>query len=372
MSDPRAGWTSASGAPADLLCPGRHAAQRGLQSEQSADAASGSAVHAALATGDTSKLSLRERETHDACKEIEAKLIAQFFGPGVEPKMFQHQRYWIDFYPGERLLKHSGEVDLCARLGERALVIDRKTLMGEYAESPRNLQLRDYAVLVRNEFVFIKEVGVAIVQPWVTRSPEICLYSEADLKLAEAQLFERVLASNDPQAKRFAGETQCKWCLAAKHGKCVEYQQWAGQVAPATMLHLLEVPVANWTPQQRSKAMDCVGAAQRLLDSITDAVHTGLQTDPAFCPGWRLKPGATRETIISPQTVYERFIALGGKHEKFMETIKVAKGELRLAINETTGARGAALDKAVEAICDGCVKSKQNAPSLERIKDNGQ
>lgn len=229
MNDPRQGHTSASGAQADSLCAGRHFAQRGLQSEQSADAASGSAVHAALATGDISKLNLRERETYDACKQIEARLINQFFGPTVEAvKIFQHQRYWIEFdgntSEGLRCLKHSGEVDLCARLGERALVIDRKTLMGEYAESPRNMQLRDYAVLVRNEFVFIKEVGVAIVQPWVTHSPEICLYSEADLKLAEQQLFERVLASNDPNAKRVPGEVQCKHCKALT--RCIEALEW--------------------------------------------------------------------------------------------------------------------------------------------------
>lgn len=376
-TDIRQGWTSASNAPADALCEGRHLAQKGLRSESSEDALSGSAVHAALATGDTSKLSLDERETFDACREIEAKLIEQFFGATV-PKTFRHERYWYEFSrlkPNsveEVVLKHSGELDACHRLGPKALVIDFKSLMGEVAKSPRNMQLRDHAVLVRNEFIFITEVATAIVQPWVTRTPEVCLYTEADLIEAERQLVNRVIASNDPKSKRVAGEVQCKFCLAAKHGTCLEYQKWAGQSVPsAAMLALLEVPVAQWTPEQRAQAMNALKPARKLLDAIEDTVRAGIAAQgETFCPGWKLIPGYDRKTINNPDEVYKRFIALGGKHAAFMEAVQVTKGDLRLALHDTTGARGDALDNAIDAITKGCVSVKRTAGRLERTDGN--
>lgn len=380
-TDPRQGWTSASGAPADFLCQGRHLAQRGLQSKSTEDAISGSRVHEALATGDVSKLDRTERETYDACKEIESKLIDRFF-EGSVPVIFQHQRFWIEFHGNnpdgtDRTLKHSGEVDLCARLGERALVIDRKTLMGQYAASPGNLQLRDYAVLVRNEFVFIKEVAVAIVQPLVTHSPELCVYHEDDLITAERQLYLRVIASNDPRSKRTPGDIQCKFCLAK--GQCLEYQRWATNLLPhdgassdsLAMALLMNTPVAQWTDEQFLLFLNVIkpgiDRGLKWFDSVIETIKERLPNHPL--KGWGLKPGNKREIINNPQKVYERFIALGGKHDAFMKAVLVKKGDLEDALNATTGARGQALDKAMDAICQGCVEVRRNAPSLERKDD---
>jgi hypothetical protein len=369
MNDPRQGWTSASNAQADSLCAGRHLAQKGLVSLASEDSTLGNRIHAALHNGTPHNLSIKEQETLDACKTIEVKVAGQFFTSEElqAAKVFREERLWIEFHEELAVLKHSGQVDCCYRIGGKALVIDYKSLMGETPASPRNMQLRDLACLGREHFIFIKQVAVVVIQPWVTHSPELCVYEEKELDQAEDDLFERVKASNDPQSKRTPGELQCRFCLAAKHGKCVEYQHWAGRVFPVA-LPFVHLPVHNWTPEQRGHAMEALKPARVFLDQIEDSIRQGIAVDPAFCPGWQLSPGQKRESIIDPQKVYERFIALGGSNERFLKAVKVQKGDLREAVNDTTGAKGQALDKALKSITEGCVEVKETQPRLERVK----
>jgi len=361
MND-RGNWTSASAAAADAACAGRHLAQIGMRSERSEDAARGDAIHKALCDGSDAGLDFDERETLAACKAIEQKVVTQFFGLGVEPWRTRERRFWMVFV-GD--IRHSGQVDLVCRNELRALVIDYKSLAGDTPDSPKNLQLRDLAVLVR-ENLLVDEVGVCIVQPFVTHSPELCLYDRNSLLLAKEQMCERVIESNNHQSKRVPGELQCKFCLAANLGRCVEYQQWAGRVAPPAIMAALDVPIAQWSPETRSKAMDAVKQGRKLMDTIEDAVREGLATDSAFCPGWELAPGMNIETIENPQIVYERFIALGGKHKAFMDTLTIRKGHLRAELSNSLGLNGKELKEAFKQLLDGCTESSVTQPILKR------
>jgi len=105
-TDIRGGWTSASNASADAACPGRHQAQKGLPESSGEWAESGRKIHAALANepvNATTLLSLEEREVFDACRDIEKKLVLQYFGdttmggPGTGMRVFREQRYWARF-----------------------------------------------------------------------------------------------------------------------------------------------------------------------------------------------------------------------------------------------------------------------------------
>lgn len=377
-TDVRAGWTSASNASADAACPGRHLAQRDAPQSTSKYSQSGRKIHEALAQFTSvdrkanrplwEHLSLEEQETYHACRELASKLTVQYFGT-LEPtyREFKEQRYWAKFKAGGVELAHSGQADLVARSGNRALIIDYKTLPGDVPESAKNLQLRDLACLVRGHFVPTDEVAVAIVQPFVTRSPELCVYRKADLERATQEMFQRVFASNAAGSPRIAGELQCKFCRA-KSG-CVEYQKWAGQITPPAMLSVLSVPMAAWSPQQCAIAAAALGPCEKFLDEMKAMLKQRLTQDPAAVPGWELKPGAMRESINNPQGVYERFAALGGKVEQFMPCVDVAKGRLRDALNELTGAKGKSLDTAMKTLTDGFVESKQAAPSLKRMED---
>jgi hypothetical protein len=361
-TDVRKGWTSASNALADSLCSARHLAQRGIpEPVKGPDATGGTAIHEALAKGDPAGLTLEQRETFNACLDIERRTISQLFGED-QVQVFRHRRFWANI--GRRAggtVSHSGEADYVAVSGNRAAVVDYKTLAGDQQESPKNMQLRDLVVLVRGE-LGVENVAAFIVQPFVTHTPEVTVYTKDDIDKAQHEMFQRVIGSNDPNSKRTPGEPQCDYCLAGQSGQCVEYQKWAGAVVPLPMLQVLEIPMAQWTPEQLARAADALGPAFDLLEKIKAFLKEHVP------PGWKLQPGNKRETITDPQECFKRFAALGGSLEQFMLTISVGKTKLKEQVNAVTGATGMNLDKAIDTLTQGIVETSQNAPSLKKQK----
>jgi hypothetical protein len=379
-TDERRGYTSASNALADSLCKRRFLLQQGQPDESSKDAESGSRIHAALAkfvTGDghgnraeLAALSLDEREVYDRCLAIEGKIVPQFFAGKLDGlRVFREQRLWAKIAHNGSHISHSGKPDVVYRAGLKAIVIEYKTARGEVSESPRNLQLRDQAVLVRGTYVPTNEIGTVVIQPLVTMTPTIAVYNQTDLELAAKQMFDRVIGCHDPNAKAVPGDAQCQYCRAKRI--CPEYAKWAGQMTPPAMLTVLEVPMQSWTPAQCATAAAALAPAEKFLDQLKAFLKQKLEADPASVPGWFLQPGSVRERITDPQKVFERFSQLGGKVEQFMACVTVGKGDLKKALNEVSGAKGKALEQAMGTVLAGCVEEKQAAPMLKR-KDEGE
>jgi hypothetical protein len=367
-------YTSASNAGADRLCPGRFNAQRGLPDRPSPDAEFGTQIHHTIAhpddTAALTKLTLEQREIRDACKEIEAKVVNGYLGAvgnsGDPLRVWRHRRFWLTLKGEKGPLRHSGEADVARRYHERMMILDYKCLPGEVAESSRNEQLRDLAVLACGEEKTVTEVAVAIVQPLVTHSPEVCVYGAADLTRAANEMVARLLRSNDPASPRVAGEVQCKYCKAKPN--CQEYQRFAGAMLPA-MLTVLDVPVAQWKPEHRAIFCERRAIAQKWLDDVVEAMKEGLASDPGYVPGWGLKAGAVKPSITDPQACFDRFAALGGSVKQFMGAVTVGKTKLREAVHALTGAKGQKLDKAIGALTEGIIAEKQNAPSLVKVDE---
>lgn len=380
MEQSRGSWTSASNALADSLCPGRHLAQRGIPDEPGKYADTGRKIHAALAMGAKhtndsrpilESLTLEEQETFFACRELQQKVVLQYF-VNIHPtyREFREQRYWARFKVNGQGFEHSGQADFVGRQGTRALILDYKTLPGEVAQSPKNLQLRDLACLVAGNLIPTAEIAVAIIQPLVTREPVLCVYQKAELDRATKEMFDRVVRSNTLESERVAGEVQCKFCKARR--SCVAYQKWAGQISPPAMLGLFEVPMQSWTPEQFGRAAGALAPLEKLLGEIKTEIKARLERDPAAVAGWELKPGAIRETIINPQGVFERFAKLGGNVEQFMPAVELGKAKLKEALAKLTGAKGKTLENGMQTLLDGMTESKQTAPTLRRVEKEGQ
>jgi hypothetical protein len=376
--DVRQGHTSASNAQADDLCPGRHLAQRGIpEPPKGEDASIGTRIHGALAgeSGLLPSLSVDERDTFDACRAIEKKLVVQFFGSD-DPKfkVQRHERLWVRWpnplKPFEPVkFQHSGEPDVVFRFGTKALILDYKVLSGDVAESSRNEQLRDLAVLVKVNSLMLDEIAVAIVQPLVTHSPELCKYTEADLERSALNLRARVEASNNPKSLRVAGEVQCKWCKAKT--SCKEFAAWQGKplvalAESADEVALFKVAMALWTPAQWATALDLRERGEKFFELLKDEAKARLEADPNSIPGRCLKPGAVRETIINPQECFDRFAAEGGHLNEFFPCIKVEKTKYKEAVAEVTKLKGVKLKAKIETMLEGLTESKQSAPSLAR------
>lgn len=373
--DVRRGATSASNAQADLLCPGRHLAQKGLpEPDRGEDAAMGTRIHAALADSGNvplmQSLSVGERDMFDSCKEIEKKVAASFFGETPQQfRVFRHERLWLPNSGKLGFVAHSGEPDAVWRAGTKALVVDYKVLTGDVADASSNQQLRDLAVLVMGQYAPLDEVATVIIQPLVTHSPEVCVYKTDDLIRAFQEMVARVKASNDPKSPRVAGEVQCKFCKAKS--VCAEFARWTGTqlpvvVEPVQQALLFQVAMANWTPEQRALACTILPIATKRLEEIKWFLKPLAAAGEI--PGWTVGEGATRETIINPQAVFDRFAALGGKLDQFFPAVKIQKGELAEAVAEVTSLKGKGLKAEMTKLLDGLTESKQAAGALEKVE----
>lgn len=365
--DPRKGWTSASSAAYDVLCPGRHRAQQAFpETEQSSDAAYGTRVHDALANQKDDMLSPDQQSCYESCNSIVNKILPQFFGAEIKNALAvpnRELRLWIKWADN---LQHSGQLDAVYKKATRALIIEYKTLPSDIPDSSKNMQLRDQAVLLDFSVPLLSEVGVVVVQPLVTHSPEICVYKRADLVRARDELYARVNASNNPNSPRKAGDVQCKFCRA-KSG-CPEYNAWAGKEVAATpeTESLIEKPVFQWSPEERSIFLTRAGVIEKWIDNCKLELKKMLKADPESIPGYELKPGAMKGMIINPQAVFDNFSKVGGTLDSFLKCVSVTKSALEVEVRTVTKAKGKKLEDAVNAVIGENIQKKQNEPSIVR------
>lgn len=306
----------------------------------------------------------------DSCREIEKKVVGAFFGDSpLDYRVFRHERLWLPNSGKPGFIAHSGEPDVVFRAGTKALVADYKVLTGDVADASSNMQLRDLAVLVAGSYAPLDQVATVIIQPLVTHSPEVALYTLPDLERAFAELVARVKASNDPKSPRVAGEVQCKFCRA--RSTCPEFNRWQGSILPVVVepvqqALLFTVAMTNWNPEQRALAASILPIATKRLEEIKEFLKSLLAADPGAIPGYGLKDGATRTTIVDAQACFDRFATLGGKLPDFLKTITVQKGKLEEAVNEVCDIKGKALKSKMAELLEGITETKQNEPSLAR------
>lgn len=364
--DERMGRTSASNAEADDRCRARHLAQLGLPDSLEAKEYrdTGKRVHAALAAGNPEGLTQPEFTTYEACRDLEIKMLKECFGPDFEKvKTIREQRFWAKFKDpaSGQLLEHSGKPDVVHVHATKGLIVEYKALYGDVPVSPQNLQLRDQVCLVRGKFVTLNEVWAVVIQPLVTMDPVPCKYSLEDIKVSEQRMFHRVAASNQLDAPRSAGEYQCNFCRAKL--QCVEYQKFIAPMVPA-MMDLMNVPVSEWTPDIRAAWCSRYKVAKKAIDAIETEMKRLLELDPNAVPGFWLKPGAKREIIVNVNSVFERFVKLGGTQEQFLPCVSITKTKLKDILAQATAAKGKTLELSLTVLLDGLTRTEQNAPSL--------
>ena len=198
--DPRRGLTSASSAEADFLCPGRWYAQRGLPDESGEYAATGTRIHAAM-EGKVISLSDDEAETMDRAREIEFRTVQRWLDTDSDtvPAPVRERRLWT--YDSSLQPLHSGQIDAYWIEAERrGLIEEIKSLFGDIAEAPSNLQLRDQAALLWEQ-EGVTEVTVFVNQPRITGKPVLVTYNQEELAQAHREMLARIQRSQTPDAR---------------------------------------------------------------------------------------------------------------------------------------------------------------------------
>jgi hypothetical protein len=356
----RLGHTSASNAQADLLCPGRHLASRGIQSKGGDDAAFGNAIHSALAKGSDDGLTPEQEKVYDMIRTIEKAKVEEFFGLDAKRvKTFREERWWIT--NGE--LKHSAKLDVVHRHGLRGLIVEYKTLPGDVPGGPLNLQLRDQVVIAANELI-LTEVGAVVAQPLVGMNPEIAVYDKEAICRSDNELWARVARSNDPKAHRVAGPLQCKFCTAREG--CPAYAAWAATLLPA--VQILDAPVSKWSVEDMAQFLDRKSAAEKWIEDCTGYIKELLKFNPQSIPGWTLSAGRVTSKVDDPEQLFNRYLTLGGNTAQFMKCIGITKGEFEKQVRALTQLKGKALEAKLEELYAGLLKEKQSEPSIVRSK----
>lgn len=334
-------------------------------------------IHLALKdstnTAALNALNAKERSIFDSCRDIEKRLVVEYFGPEHPPmRVYREQRIWVKFMVKGKIYEHSGEPDVVYCSGAKALILDYKTGTGEVEDASSNLQLRDLACLFRGDQMAKKQIvvecGTAIIQPLSTQSPVVCAYKEPDLDRAAREMMERVVRSNDPQSPRVPGDHQCRFCRAT--GVCKEYQVWASATLP-TFRDLTVLHVEQWTPEQRTIFMDRYAIAEQWLKDTKKALEAGAIADPSFVPGYAMVDGTVKTPITDLQELINRIVAHGGTAQDLLiEAGDIAKGSLetyfkRLIKSKIKGS--VAQNKAYEDLLKGIVTPKANKPTLKKI-----
>ena len=358
MSDERNNKPSASSMGRYALCPGSWAAEQGIPDQTSDDATTGNRIHAWLA-GETMTVPLTSDEVDLAlrCREQEETLLNTVLP--YRDEIIRERRYWM----GQ---DWSGKPDLVAidSLSAEGVVIDYKTGRGEVTSADGNLQLRALAVLVGIHHGLTK-VTVAIVQP-MAGAPTLCEYSFGDLIVARAEIGRIVDRINAPNAPRIPSRDACKYCKAKPY--CVEAREASVALPVAAMPEgtTADAIAATLTSQTLAEFLERAEFATRVIDACKAEAKRRLESGDVV-PGWKLKPGAERETITDATTVFNRTAALGVNSEAFMGCVSIAKGKLKDAVKSATQEKGKALDARLESILAGCTEKNATAPSLVRL-----
>ena len=295
--------------------------------------------------------------------------MATFFPDAAGAKSFPSRevRYWIKWADG---LQHSGQLDAVHVFKERALIVEYKTLPGDVPASSKNLQLRDQAALLAFNVPSLREIGAVVIQPLVTRTPEITLYNQDSLAQSAAEMYFRVRASNTPGQDRNPGEVQCKFCLAKT--TCVQYNQFASGLVIAsnspTATSLMATPVTQWTPEMQVLFLDRMPLATKWLNECKDVLKALLKEKPDAIPGYTLSKGRETNTINDAEAVFARFNAGGGQLPEFMKCVEVGKGKLELAIRAATKLKGKAAEAKLKEIIGNSFITTTSEPSIVKAK----
>jgi CRISPR/Cas system-associated exonuclease Cas4 (RecB family) len=358
-TDERASLPSASSAGRYAACPGSFMLeQQAPPGTTSADAAIGNRVHAALA-GEIATVDLSDDEQRlvELCTEQEVALLRDTFG-AVLVGSIRERRLWAlddDFNRA-----WSGKPDVVLLANGRALVIDYKTGRGAVEPAEGNMQLRALAVLVAEQFG-PQSVTVAIIQP-LAGKPSVCHYNAEALKQATAEIGYTMARIKLPNQPRNPSPGACKYCRAKEI--CPEAR---GEVTKLPELAKRDGRELVMSPAEIADFLARAKVVEDVIESVRAKAKRVLE-DGGEIPGWSLKPGAVRESITKPETVFGRFIQAGGTSEQFMPAVKLTKSELKAAVKVATGAKGKELDAKVDAMLDGCTEAKQAAASLVQEK----
>lgn len=271
------------------------------------------------------------------------------------------------------LFSGQGDVVLLEQQLRRATIIDFKFGRGEVERAERNYQLAAMAVLVADNFDFIKSVRAMIIQPRAldkSRRITECEYSKADIDAARdainAACKEAIEAKNPAQKCGY----WCKYCPSS-------YRCKAAQEAISAQ-YKLAVATPNLTigAHNARQMFERAQLVKKYCDDVLAAVKNYIVNNPDAQCGLALAPGVKRAKLGDAAKVYEAVEGVGITPEEFVNVCDVSISKLQSLYHDK---RKLANEKQTKKASDieakklleerGLLKYTQTASTLKLLED---
>ena len=374
-NDEREGFPSCSGMEGYSLCPGKFLSERSVAKKKRRKAVVEMAEH-----GDTVHDLLRRHFSGETvapegvdpvvwktfCK---ARMIAEDalakWSCGEYPSLIVEARVWSNTW-GDGF-RFSGKPDIVAMIkkdgGHHILILDFKSLYGDHAKSPKNLQLRSLAAIHAMN-PMIHSATVAIIQPNISSSVDFCFYSRPDLDRAIVESKAIVTASMTEGSPRVAGGVQCKYCTFKN--KCDEYNAWksGALIHPVGSLP----PSTTWTPEMWMVFLEKEKEARDWIADRKAEAEEMLAENPDAIPMFALsEKGKITSTITDAIAAYKCLDDVIDR-ASFFRACKVTVTDLVAIVIEKTGCTETAAEKFVKERCIDFITTTESKRSITKIK----
>ena len=271
------------------------------------------------------------------------------------------------------LFSGQGDVVILEQQLGRATIIDFKFGRGEVERAERNYQLAAMAVLVADNFDFVKSVRAMIIQPRAldkSRRITECEYSKADIDAAReainAACKEAIEAENPAQKCGY----WCKYCPSS-------YRCKAAQEAISAQYKLaIATPNLTIGAHNARQMFERASLVKKYCDDVLAAVKNYIANNPDAQCGLTLAPGVKRAKLGDAAKVFEAVEGLGITPEEFVNVCDVSVSKLQSLYHDK---RKAANEKQTKKASDieakklleerGLLKYAQTAPTLKLLED---
>lgn len=383
IADARGGKPSASRMTRIYNCPASLRLNEMETPESSAAADEGTRLHKCC--------ELLLTHPHKQSSEERAKGNSEYFN------LSEEQRGFVDFAVTETVKRRDAceldfdlktEMRLWAKSGlfsgqgdavileqqlGRATIIDFKFGRGEVERAERNYQLAAMAVLVADNFDFIKSVRAMIIQPRAldkSRRITECEYSKADIDAAREAINAACKEAIEAETPAQKCGYWCKYCPSS-------YRCKSAQEAISAQ-YKLAVATPNLTigAHNARQMFERAQLVKKYCDDVLAAVKNYIVNNPDAQCGLALAPGVKRAKLGDAAKVFEAVEGLGITPEEFVNVCDVSISKLQSLYHDK---RKLANEKQTKKASDieakklleerGLLKYAQTAPTLKLLED---
>src|SRR5438477_1743971 len=197
-------------------CPGSRAMEDGLPDVRTGDGSEGTMLHEMEANPnlDRSQLEPEQVETLERNEAMQTEFIQfveQEHKLDAAKKLEVREMEWWFERDGKRLFAMHPDRAI-AWMDGVGVILDSKFGRTAVPAADVNWQLAAYACGMAQTFPYVKTVYVAITQPRLSQKIASAVYTEKDLKVAEAKIMAVLRASEEKDAPRRPSLDHCRYC----------------------------------------------------------------------------------------------------------------------------------------------------------------